>query len=330
MVVEEHAACADCGEPVGAQRYCGACGQPNRDPVPTVRSLFGQFFDDYFSLDSKLVRTLGLLLRRPGALTVEYLAGRQTRYVRPLRLYLICSLLFFVVMTTFGDAQIVQTGDRRSAPESAESAESADAIADPDDVARALRRADLDPPTRRALALAFGDAALDSSWVAAVGLDSTRVRRYDDVEKWPLIGPPLVAKARSLEGMTAEELQRVINRSIVTNLPKAVFALLPVFALVLGLVYVRSRRRYAEHFVFALHAHAFAFLVLTPTVLVSWDWFAALVLLLVAVYVVLAMKRYYGQGWAKTLVKYVGLSSAYITLQFVVLVATTVVSFLTL
>ena len=42
-------------------------------------------------------QTLRLLIARPGALTVEFLAGRRARYISPVRLYLTCSLLFFAL-----------------------------------------------------------------------------------------------------------------------------------------------------------------------------------------------------------------------------------------
>jgi hypothetical protein len=68
----------------------------------------------YVALEGALWRTLAMLVR-PGALTLEYLAGRRRSYVLPLRLYLTASLVFFIALRFFGaplampsDAQIAQ------------------------------------------------------------------------------------------------------------------------------------------------------------------------------------------------------------------------------
>ena len=73
--------------------------------------------------------------------------------------------------------------------------------------------------------------------------------------------------------------------------PHMVFVLLPVFALLLKLLYIRRRRYYAEHFVFALHVHAFMFVMMTLIVVLPWDILNLPILLWIAVYIWLAMKR---------------------------------------
>jgi len=51
----------------------------------------------YVALDGRFWRTMFALLARPGFLTREYLAGRRRRYIRPARLYLFATLIFFAV-----------------------------------------------------------------------------------------------------------------------------------------------------------------------------------------------------------------------------------------
>ena len=91
------ARCANCGV-VLAGRYCHHCGQPDREVVRFFGSLLRDFFAEVFSLDSRAARTLLALCFRPGHLTNAYLSGRRYRYVAPLRLFLLTSLLaiFFV------------------------------------------------------------------------------------------------------------------------------------------------------------------------------------------------------------------------------------------
>jgi hypothetical protein len=48
-------------------------------------------------VDGKIVQSLRLLLTKPGFLSVEHFEGRKARYVSPIRLYLIFSVLYFAV-----------------------------------------------------------------------------------------------------------------------------------------------------------------------------------------------------------------------------------------
>jgi hypothetical protein len=90
------AACRNCGEPLRGP-WCHACGQKDLPPDPTVREVLGDVVQEVGNVDGKLLLTLRWLLRRPGGLTVETLAGHRARYASPVRLYLICSLIFFAL-----------------------------------------------------------------------------------------------------------------------------------------------------------------------------------------------------------------------------------------
>lgn len=78
--------------------YCYQCGQHERESVRSFGLFVRDLMHDVFDMDSRAVRTLRPLLTRPGWLTNEYFAGRRERYVPPLRLYVIASLLFFLVI----------------------------------------------------------------------------------------------------------------------------------------------------------------------------------------------------------------------------------------
>jgi hypothetical protein len=91
----------------------------------------------------------------------------------------------------------------------------------------------------------------------------------------------------------------------------ALFALLPLFAFWLYLLYRRSQPYYVFQLVFAFHFHAAVFLLLTA-ILLAWSlplpfWLEMGLLLLVpsvpAVYLYLALRRFSGQGRGRTLWK---------------------------
>jgi hypothetical protein len=96
-------------------------------------------------------------------------------------------------------------------------------------------------------------------------------------------------------------------KTLLQNAAKVMFLLVPIFALILSLVYLHEP--YAHHVVFSLHLHAFAFAfvsldlalelsevaswILTPTRIVIYSG--------VFLYLVAALKRAYGGGWLRSL-----------------------------
>src|ERR1700726_63581 len=88
--------CRNCGAPV-AGAYCSTCGQETKLRLPTLREFLREAAGRYVAFDGRFWRTVFALLTRPGFLTREYLAGRRRRYIRPARLYLFATLIFFAV-----------------------------------------------------------------------------------------------------------------------------------------------------------------------------------------------------------------------------------------
>ena len=88
--------CRNCGAPVDGA-YCAACGQETALRLPTLREFLREAAGRYVAFDGRFWRTVFALLTRPGFLTREYLAGRRRRYIRPARLYLFATLIFFAV-----------------------------------------------------------------------------------------------------------------------------------------------------------------------------------------------------------------------------------------
>jgi len=89
--------CRNCGEMV-EQRYCTNCGQLAASFHRPIMSLIGETISDTFTVDGRLARTLPILLFRPGRLTKNYTEGKRARYVPPFRLFLLASLIFYLVL----------------------------------------------------------------------------------------------------------------------------------------------------------------------------------------------------------------------------------------
>jgi len=94
------------------------------------------------------------------------------------------------------------------------------------------------------------------------------------------------------------------------------FLLMPLAALLLKGVYFRQHRYYIGHLVFTVHIHCFVFVVLTLVNLLAWvPWQRGLgsaLWLVAAGYFVVALHRFYEQGWGRTLAKSLLLGATYL------------------
>jgi hypothetical protein len=93
------------------------------------------------------------------------------------------------------------------------------------------------------------------------------------------------------------------------NFSKILFWLLPFFALLLKLLYVRRDYYYSEHLVLTIYYYNFFYLagsVMMLIGLVTWlDWLGTILGFWIVFYLLFAMKRMYNQSWRKTIVKYI-------------------------
>lgn len=89
------ARCLNCDSALTG-RYCASCGQRVVGAYPTVREMIGDTWQELAGYDGKFMRTVKRLLS-PGALTIDTLEGRRARFISPIRLYLLASLLYFLV-----------------------------------------------------------------------------------------------------------------------------------------------------------------------------------------------------------------------------------------
>ena len=98
---------------------------------------------------------------------------------------------------------------------------------------------------------------------------------------------------------------------IIGNLSIAMFFLLPVYALILAVLYWRKKRYYIEHLVFGMHVHSFLFIIVTLMLIASitpmgaagQGWTQGILGLVVFAYPIIALRRFYRNGWFFTLVK---------------------------
>jgi len=102
--------CANCGT-ITAGNFCSHCGQRLDIQLHSVGHFLRDATEVMTHADARVWRTLLPLLTRPGFLTREYFAGRRARYLQPFRLYLILSVVFFLLSALLGHhREITQAG----------------------------------------------------------------------------------------------------------------------------------------------------------------------------------------------------------------------------
>ncbi len=320
--------CSNCGvERTGP--YCANCGQNDRDYQRALPPVLSELLRETFEVDSRLFRTLKLLIFKPGELACEFSRNRRARYVSPIRLYLFVSIAFFFLLSVSTETE----------PESDNQ---------PVVIGQAEEVADTD--TGRLFALLAGNTTrggervrraqeiLDREDASATRLMllqmAKAINEEDDAE--------LSATLTYLVGEAVDVLYEPgsVVRQFMDNLAVGMLIMLPVYALLLKLFYRRRKRFYVENLVFSTHLHTFVFLIFMADIPVSMqtgiNWLdstlglvSSLLSVWLWVYQYLALRRYYEEGRLRTLVKYSGLLTLYFLMlmptAFLVVLAVTVI-----
>ena len=91
--------CKNCSEALpGQAAYCPACGQSVKEMARPWLEVVRELLTELFDFDGRMLVSLRLLLSRPGFLSHEYIHGRRASYTSPIRMYLVISLAFFLIL----------------------------------------------------------------------------------------------------------------------------------------------------------------------------------------------------------------------------------------
>jgi len=317
--------CLNCGATV-IGRYCHVCGQENVVTKESFWSLTKHFAFDILHFDGKFWHTLKYLFIRPGYVARQYCEGKRNTYLHPIRMYLFTSAIFFLLFFTLkGDVlQIKQNAlSKKDRHELAQSLQ------------EELAKKPGDTSLLRQLAL-LSDTTKD---VNIEQLDSTRqfrisiansgkyrsVADYDSVQNtlpkndrdgW--INRMFTKRGLELRAKYGNNMRQGINliwTDFLHKLPYMLFLSLPFFALILKLLYLRRKNFfYSDHAVFTLYHYIVSFILLMMMLFIgqleNWTHFSGLAWAVVILffvwlgYLLIEMKNFYKQGWAKTAIKF--------------------------
>ena len=333
--------CLNCGKTV-AGRYCQSCGQENIVTKQSVLGLIKHFIYDLFHFDGKFFDTLRHLFLRPGYIPRQFVMGRRISYLDPIRMYLFTSAIFFLMFFSMADpVKGLDDEDRYLLRE--ERLEYASVL--------------YQLKTKDSIVQKQLGYLLDTSYSIMLTKDSSKVVKDSTFQaRIDNENVLMIAKKRRLVQVTVNasnwfqnKLQRTLedqkrkygddNKAMISDLidkflhtlPYLLFVSLPFFALILKLLYIRRKNFfYSDHAVFTLYHYIFTFILFMFTLVfaeldeLAGGWFfnvlRTLFIIYGAVYLLIAMKRFYRQGWGKTILKYILLNFLAFNLVMVLMI----------
>ena len=243
---------------------------------------------------------------KPGFLTREYFSGRRARYIQPVRLYFITSILFFFVISLLS-GPVNPTIDIDSDNIKIQSGESVKL----DKIDKADKVDKVDKIDK-----------IDLGFLSPEQSAALKVKLKEQIEKAIRL---------------AKEDPERIKDMVVEAAPPLVFGLLPIFAALLKLFYIGKGRFYTEHLVLALHNHSFIFIAFLLDGLLEqlpasiWrTGLQAPIGIWLACYLFLSLKVTYREGWFVTLAKFLALGIIYVILFLVTALAALLIGVMTL
>lgn len=302
--------CPNCGNRLQPEdNFCPECGQENDNKRQSFGRVMSDLIQGFLSIDSRLAHSLPAILFRPGFLTKEYLNGRRQQYLDPVRMFITVVVIYFI-LASFGSENPVSVNDK-SFSEIVDLAENqgTDTLvfkdgpfnikvdnnivtsSAGDTLIAGADELELDTPHYRQIKEMVKRGKTDTNEI----LDSLQIQNtawnrfyYGEVIKFA--------------GTDLEQFKTFL----ISKLPWIIFFLMPVFALLLKLIYIRKNFLYIDHLIFAFHLHSFffitgiLFLIMNKLIgfnLSGWLIFAVLI------YLILAFKNFYLQSWRKTIFK---------------------------
>ena len=259
--------------------------------VRPLGNLFGDVLDSVFDLDTRVFRTLPPLFAKPGFLTTEYFAGRQVRYVTPVRLFFFLAIITFFLAKLATDLgpDVVQVNGK-SSNDLIGAATTVTEV----EKERDARLADMAEAKKEMAGTpaAAGIPGMEAGEQAIRDTAAERIRQLQEAQakglpppepmkdsiSFDVDGKPWHAQNNPIDTWAPafvdhwlidqvargngniERLKKdrsAFKDAVLSAVPTTLFVLVPIFALMLKLAYMFKRRLYMEHVVVALHSHAF-------------------------------------------------------------------------
>ncbi|HLV15502.1 MAG TPA: DUF3667 domain-containing protein [Xanthomarina sp.] len=307
--------------------FCPYCGQKSKDEL-TLGVLFYNTISNYFSVDARFFKSFLPLLFKPGYLASKFVEGKRLLYLHPAQMYLFISVVFFFLFTILVrpqteklDSELKKTLEKPFIEDSTSNKSHLDSLK----VDKLMK-----PLKNNQKVIGVNDAELkviDSILKREVNTDSNNLSfNFDEKKVDSLIGIGApdheIYEAMGLEKEASAFKRRLYGqilkfykkrdggsllKAFYDTIPLAMFILLPIFALLLKIFYWK-RGTFAHHLVFAFYFFAFLFMLFSIIIGINFilnvpNWIDWLLTLSSFLYLYVAIKRFYQQGWFLSFVK---------------------------
>jgi hypothetical protein len=323
--------CENCGAQL-VGHYCARCGQPAVDYRRSFRHVIVDLLDEFLNWDSKFLATIGLLIAKPWRLTNEFLAGKRVRYVHPLRLYLLASILFFFAANygakSIPDPSKVTPKNRAEIEEELKKEDLPPKVRER--LEKALQKRAASEPTAKLEASPQQTAGENGDYGPLLKFGPEDKKSQHELGKW------LEMRAKEKFGEHGSKT-KLFFFTLISNLPYMMLCCIPLFAFVLKILYIRKHVFYIDHLVYALHIHSFAYVAVMLIGLITMalnrtapgvlaGWIIGLLWVTFAVQIFLSIRRVYRQGWFFSVLKFFVGGLAYLIVLGIALATTFLVT----
>ncbi|MEO8416121.1 MAG: DUF3667 domain-containing protein [Ginsengibacter sp.] len=302
--------CLNCGTTV-IGKYCHVCGQENTEPKESVWHLVSHFFSDITHFDGKFFASMKDIILKPGFLSKEYMIGRRASYLNPIRMYLFTSFIFFLIFFSLFkvDERVLSFKSNGTNIDKLDSAQ-LKALSEQLNNGVPLTKEELkNKLDTTSFSVAPGNYKSKSQYDSLLRSGAKKHNWFERMLVYKNI--ELNQKYAHNKRLALANLLAKVQHAI----PQMLFILLPLFALVLKLLYIGHKRfYYADHAIFTIHFYIFVFMAMLLIFGVNkietitganWLVFINLAfILIIFFYLYKAMRNFYKQKRAKTILKY--------------------------
>jgi hypothetical protein len=316
--------CLNCGTKL-QDVFCHHCGQKDLPRRQTMWELWENVISSFFSYEGKFFLTVRYLVSRPGFLAMEFNAGRRERYFHPVRMYAFISFIFFLIFFSLPEkknaVELTEEDKQELADNERKVKESLAASGlDTLQAADTLVQDTTHIKPKRKNRFNYG---LNKADYASVGQYDSAQALLPEAERDGWFSRKMTIRSIELNqnyGNNPSGFGNDFWKASLENFSKVLFFLLPVFALLLKLLYSRRDYFYSEHLVFSMYYYNFFYFAGSIMMLVglvpALGWLTTFIGWAIYIYLLLAMKRMYGQGWGKTITKFLIFSFVYMLCFF--------------
>ena len=339
--------CLNCGAELQGM-FCHVCGQEATSKTPSVGAFIVEYVNHAFIWDSNFLKTLWNLIRRPGYLTKEFIAGKFASHEHPLKLNM---FLLFVLITLF-----VFFAGTEKVNNKVHNITNNEAVLAGLQLEFMIARGELDttllsPQDTVQLLAPLFFANQHPGFIRCI--DTLEYTNDKGLDKWIAVIPhtfiedSIMVEYESGCYRLNQKIQTAQNELMLVNsiaqelvdliaryFPLLVLFTAPFLAISLRFVQRKNRLPRIHHFIFALHYTAFlevlmlCIFLLHLTLSPPMDWMQWVMIVASCLYLTIAFRRVYEtKTWAGASLKAIFTSLVYLLIGLMVFLGILIVAF---